>query len=140
MGDSQHPHDTNWSWLSPMIQISAACLPWYRLVLIVSHYIDRRWCSPMIHISDDVLPWYRLVLMFSHDTCIMGNISADLHHARQSALICFMGDSQHQSLSWENISTNLYHGRTLTPISMIQINADCLTWYRLVLIFSHNTY
>jgi hypothetical protein len=54
-----------------------------------------------------------------HQSVSWENISANLHHARQSALICIMGDSQHQSLSWENISTNLYHG-------MIQVGVNVL--------------
>jgi hypothetical protein len=121
MGDNQHQsvswenistnmyhgrmfsHDKDWCWLSPMIQINAVCLAWCRSALMFPHDTDWCWCSPMIHISTDVLPWYRLVL----------------HHARQTALICIMGESQHQSLSWENISTSLYHGRTLATICIM---------------------
>jgi hypothetical protein len=45
-----------------MIQVGVNVLPWYRLVLMVSHATDWCWLFPMEQIGADVLPWYRLML------------------------------------------------------------------------------
>jgi hypothetical protein len=151
-------HDTDWCWWSPMLQTGADCFPWNRLALMFYH--DTGWCSHIKQTGTDCLPWYRLVLMFSHDTdwcwCSpMIKTGADclpwnLCHERQSVPICITGEHQHQSVSWDTISTSLFnvrasacimveHQRQSVPWETISTNLDVPPWYRLVLIVSRDT-